>query len=169
MPNQKEIMRKYLYIISIIFFIVSCNKEVKNFKPTTKLENILKDGNLNKTFYEFRLKNVFLTRGIDTTKSFKTFVKNTNFKELINLTECEKPLIRCFAFKALIEKKYPNIRSLLFRHKNDKESIEVINQCVRLNESVNFYMLSQLDPFAKTKYRFNKKEFDEVRRDFIGD
>src|SRR6187431_339672 len=108
-------MNKYFYILLIVVLIVSCGKDVEIFMPTTKLENILKNKKLAKVYYEFREENIYLTLRIDTAKSFKKFVAETSIKELISLTECERPVVRCFAFKALIEKDYPEIRNILFR------------------------------------------------------
>jgi hypothetical protein len=157
-------MNKHFYILLIVVLTVSCGKDVEIFKPTTKLENILKNKKLAKVYYEFREENIYLTLRIDTAKSFKKFVAETSIKELISLTECERPVVRCFAFKALIEKDYPAIRNILFRHKYDEENVEEFQgRCIRINFPVKTYMLNKLRPFASYK----NKEYLELEKEFI--
>jgi DNA topoisomerase IA len=147
-------------------FILSCEKEIENFKPTTKFENILKNEKLNKTYWKFRNKNIYLFRELENSESFINFINETNIEELISLTECEKPIIRCFAFKALVEKDYPEIRKILFQHKNDNEIIIEYSRCLKFQQPVKSYMLRQLEPFADTKYRYSKTEYAEIEKDF---
>jgi hypothetical protein len=157
-------MNKYFYILSIVILIVSCGKDVEIFKPTTNLKNILKNEKLGKVYYEFRKENIYLTLGIDTVKSFKKFVAETSIKELISLTECDRAVVRCFAFKALVEKDYPEIRKILFRHKYDEENVEEFHgQCIRMTLPVKTYMLNKLRPFASYK----NKEYLELEKDFM--
>jgi hypothetical protein len=157
-------MNKYIYILSFLVLTLSCGKDVENFKPTTKLENILKNKKLSKVYYEFRNENIYLTLSIDTVRSFKKFVKNTTVKDLISLTECEKPIIRCFAFKALVEKDYPDIIKILFRHKYDEENVEEFQgRCIRMNMPAKSYMLNKLRPFASYK----NKEYIELEKEFM--
>jgi hypothetical protein len=157
-------MNKCFYILLIVVLLVSCGKDVEIFKPTTKLENILKNKKLAKEYYEFREENIYLTLRIDTVKSFKRFVAETSIKELISLTECERPVVRCFAFRALIEKDYPEIRNILFRHRYDEENVEEFQgHCIRMNFPVKTYMLNKLRPFASYK----NKEYLELEKEFM--
>jgi hypothetical protein len=162
---------KYLNIIILVssFFFISCNnKEVKSFKPTTKLDLILKNKKLSKTYYEFRIENDRLQSRVEENESFLKFINNTSIDELIIFTKCDSPVVRCFAFKALVEKKYPKIREILFEHKNDNETvIEYSPPCLQFKMPVKNYMLNQLDPFSKTKYKFNKAEFLAIQERFI--
>lgn len=155
-------MNKYFYLLSFALLIISCAKDNKNFTPTTKLENILKDKRLNKTYYEFRLEKPYLEVFIDTTKAFKKFISNTKIEELLMLTECEQPIVRCIAFKALVEKDYPEIKKILYRHKNDEEIVNVYSRCIELHTPVKSYMLELLRPFASNK----NKEFLEMEKEF---
>ena len=146
--------------------MISCGKEVETFEPTTTLKTLLKNGKLNKAYYELRTKHLFLESRLDTVESFKTFVKETKIEELVSLTECEQPIVRCFAFKALAEKDYRNIREILLHHESDVEIIQVHDRCIQWNIPVREYMLRQLEPFAKVKYRFRRKEYEEVQKEF---
>ncbi len=75
--------------------------------------------------------------------------------------------LSCFAFKALVEKSYPKIRNILLAHKNDEDVVQEYSKCIELHTPVKDYMLKQLEPFSESKYRFNRKEYDEVQKDFI--
>lgn len=155
---------KKLYILLIVFGMLSCEKDTKPFKPTTRLENVLKNKKLSKRYYDFRTDNIILSLNMDTTKIFKIFVAEATIKELINLTECEQPFVRCVAFRALIEKKYPDIKKILFRHKYDKELVQEFHgSCIRMSTPVNYYMLNKLRPFASYK----NKEFLELEKKFM--
>lgn len=157
-------MNKYFYILSFVVLIISCRKDVEVFKPTTKLENLLKNEKLGKVYYEFRKENISLALGIDTAKSFKKFVSETSIEELISLTECDRPVVRCFAFKALVKKNYPDIRKILFRHKYDEENVEEFHgRCIRMNLPVKIYMLNKLQPYASYK----NKEYLDFEKDFM--
>ncbi len=155
------------YGLMIMFLIVSCNGKVESFKPTVKLDSILKNKKLNKNFADFRLDNIYLYSGIEKRESFIKFSKETNIDDLVLMTECENPIIRCFAYKMLVEKDYSKIRELLFKHQNDNETIDVYHPpCTRMNQSVKFYMLQQLEPFSDCKMRFNKGEYNSFLADF---
>jgi hypothetical protein len=162
--TNEETMKKYFYILCFIVLTVSCGKDVENFKPTTKLENILKNKNLAKAYYEFRNENISLTLAIDTARSFKKFVEDATVEDLISLTECDKPVVRCFAFKALVQKDYADIKKILFRHKYDEENVEEFQgRCIRMNMPVKIYMLNKLRPFASYK----NKEYIELEKEFM--
>lgn len=151
----------------LLFLMFSCSKK-ENFKPTFKLETILKNEKLKKDYAEFRIDNVYLYLGIEKRKSFIKFCGQTSINDLILLTECEKPIIRCFAFKMLVEKDYSKIRELLFKHRHDNEYLDVYHPpCIRMNETVKSYMLQQLGPFSNSKMKFNRVEYDKIFADFF--
>lgn len=155
------------FCIGLFFVILSCEKKVDNFAPTIKFEELLKNAKLNKAYSEFRIDNVGLFSGIEERESFMKFARETNNDVLISLTECDKPIIRCYAFKALVEKDYPYIRQVLFKHKKDNEFIEYgAGQCIRMKRTVSSYMLLQLDPYSKSKNKFTKTEYDKIQKVF---
>lgn len=156
---------KMYFLVSL--FIIGCSNKIENYEPTTKLDSILKNDKFNQVYSEFRIHNVGLFSGIEKRESFIKFAKETNNEVLISLTECEKPIVRCFAFKALVEKDFPNIREILFKHKNDNEFVVYgASQCIRMNEMVKFYMLQQLDPYSENKNKFSKTEYERIKEDF---
>lgn len=159
-------MYKSISLLFIIIFLSSCEKEIKSFKPTTKLEIIMNNVELKNTIVNLRIENAYLTRDIEKGESFKKFLKDTNNKNLISLTECEISLIRCFAFRALVEKEYPGIREILFRHINDNEIVKLKNYDMEFNLTAKSYMLEQVNPFSKAKYRYNKTEYNKIQNSF---
>lgn len=157
---------KIKYFI-LLFFLVSCNTN-KDFKPTVKLDSILNNEKSKKGYDAFRLDNVYLVLGIEKKQSFIKFSKETTIDNLILMTECEKPIVRCFAFKVLVEKDYSKIRELLLKHRNDNEYLDVYHPpCTRMNEMVKSYMLKQLDPFSNNKMKFDRVEYDQIFADFF--
>ncbi|MDQ6530757.1 hypothetical protein [Flavobacterium sp. LHD-85] len=159
-------IKKIAFLI-LFTFIFSCSKK-EDFKPTVKLDSILKNEKLKKDYAEFRFDNIYLFSGIEKKESFMKFSREASIDDLVLMTECEKPIVRCFAFKILVEKDYPKIRELLFRHKNDNEYLDVLHPpCVRMNEMVKVYMLQQLDPFSNSKRKFNRADYDKVVADFF--
>ena len=163
--NHEELMRNYFYILLLLLLIHSCGKEVEKFTPTTRLARLLKNEKLRKNYYELRLQTALVSR-LDTVRSFKKFSTATTVEELISLTHCEKPIVRCFAFKALVEKDYPKIKDLLLEHQHDEEMVIEYSRCIALHTPVKFYMLSQLEPCAKTKYCFSRNEYERIQKDF---
>ena len=146
--------------------IISCKKETENFKPTTELKNILKNEKLKNAYYEFKIENNYLNRSDDTTKSFKKFITVATINELISLTDCEQAIVRCIAFKALVKRKYPYIRSILMKHKNDNEIINEHTGHLQFNMTVKHYMLSQLEPSSDAEFKFNKTEYKKIHTEF---
>jgi len=157
---------KIYFLVSL--FLIGCNHKIENYEPTAKLDSILRNDKFNQIYYEFRNDNVGLSSGIEKKESFIKFAKETNNDVLISLTDCEKPIIRCFAFKALVEKGYPNIRDILSKHKNDNEFVEYrASQCIRMNEMVKFYMVQQLHPYSDNKNKFSKTEYEKINEVFL--
>lgn len=159
-------IKKIAFLI-LLTFIFSCSRK-KDYRPTVKLDSILKNEKLKKDYTEFRFDNVYLVLGIEKKESFIKFSRKASIDDLVLMTECEKPIVRCFAFKILVEKDYPKIRELLFKHKNDNEHLDVYHPpCIRMNEMVKGYMLKQLEPFSNSKMKFNRADYVKVMADFF--
>lgn len=162
MKNSKS----FLLVFSVLVFSCTSKKE-KDFRPTTTLKSILKDKKLEQRFSDFRMDNVYLYTEIGERESFIKFYQETNVNDLILFTECEKSIIRCFAFKMLAEKNYGKIRELLSEHLNDNYLVEISRgRCIRMEIKVKLYMLEQLSPFSHNEYRFSKSEYDKIYKDF---
>ena len=158
-------MNKSICIFFLMIFL-SCDKEVKTFTPTTKIESIHKNVELKDVLWNLRFEKPCLILEIEEDESFKNFLKKAGIKNLILLTECEIPLVRCFAFKALVEKRYPKIREVLLRHVNDNEMVILKNYDVELNLPVKSYMLEQLSPFSRAHNRYDEVEFAKMKNSF---
>ncbi|MWB96352.1 hypothetical protein GON26_18470 [Flavobacterium sp. GA093] len=158
---------KNICFLVIILFLASCEQKKEGFKPTEKLDLILKNDKLNKAYSDFRMEDVYLSSDLENQDNFIKFINETNTNDLLSLTECEIPIVRCFAFKALVEKDYPYIRQVLFKHKNDNEFIEYgAGQCIRMKRTVSSYMMLQLDPYSKSKNKFTKIEYNKIQKEF---
>lgn len=157
-------MSNYFCMLVIGVLMVGCKKDVPNFTPTTEVKNIFKNEKLAKVYYDFRKESVYLSASIDTAKSFKTFVATASINELIALTECERPIVRCLAFKALLAKNYPQIRKIVVRHKYDDAEVEEFrSQCIRMSIPVKNYMLDHSQPFGS----FKDKEFLALEKEIL--
>ena len=161
-------MKRILIAIMVLLLFNCAKKEEKQeeFQPTIALKEIIKDERLEKIIGDFRLTNIAINRKQKQNEEYESFRENLNEKELIELTECEVPLLRCIAFKTLVEKEYVNIRKILNRHKNDNVLVKgYYYDIVRSEPSKNF-MLNQLSPFSNSKFKFSKKEFMKMQDEF---
>lgn len=76
----------------------------------------------------------------------------SSVETLIKLTNDKSPVVRCYAFLGLIEKKvdYEVLKNIVDKHKKDNKNITTINGCiVRENETVISYMQTQIDYFKR--------------------
>ncbi len=154
---------KYLKIYSLLVFFsftISCKEKNENYKAINKLETLANNDSLTKSIIELRLKVNKLYKDYESDKEFKTFIKVTTIDDLVYLTDCEIPLVRCFAFKGLVVKDYPKIKEIALKHYNDVEIVKRQNYDIETTTNVFDYMLNELHPMAKTKYKLSRKEYD---------
>ncbi|REG98875.1 hypothetical protein [Flavobacterium aquicola] len=161
-------MKRILFAIIVLLFFNCSKKEEKQeeFQPTITLKEIIKDERLEKIIWDFRLTNIAINREQKQNEEYESFRNNLNEIELIKLTECEVPVLRCIAFKTLVEKEYINIRKILNRHKNDNVLVKGYYYDVVRSEPVKNFMLNQLSPFSSSKFKFSKKEFIKMQDKF---
>lgn len=161
-------MKRILLAIIVLLLFNCTKKEEKQeeFQPTIALKYIIKNERVKKIIWDFRLNNIAINREQKQNKEYEAFRNNLNEKELIQLTECEVPLLRCIAFKTLVEKEYINIRKILNRHKNDNVLVKEYYYDVVRSEPVKNFMLNQLSPFSSSKFKFSKKEFMKMQDEF---
>ena len=161
-------MKRILLAIIVLLLFNCAKKEEKQeeFQPTISLKEIIKDERVKKIIWDFRLSNIAINREQKQNKEYEDFRNNLNEKNLIELTECEVPLLRCIAFKTLVENEYINIRKILNRHKNDNVLIKGYYYDVVRSEPVKNFMLNQLSPFSSSKFKFSKKEFIKMQDEF---
>lgn len=161
-------MKRILLAIIVLLLFNCTKKEEKQeeFQPTIALKYIIKNERVKKIIWDFRLNNIAINREQKQNKEYEAFRNNLNEKELIQLTECEVPLLRCIAFKTLVEKEYINIRKILNRHKNDNVLVKGYYYDVVRSEPVKNFMLNQLSPFSSSKFKFSKKEFMKMQDEF---
>ena len=157
-----------IIIIIAISFLSSCESKVEKFKPSIKIEEIIKDENRKKILWDYRLKNNGINKVKSKNEELEILYNNLTKKELVQITECDVALMRCIAFNRLVEQDYNDILEILYNHKNDNDIIREYYHDVVFETPVKLYMLNRLDPFSKSKYRFSKKEFEKTKNAFLG-
>ncbi|WP_281635811.1 hypothetical protein [Flavobacterium marginilacus] len=161
-------MKRILLILMILLFL-NCAKKVekeKSFEPTILLKEIIKNERVKNIIWDFRLTNIEINRSGKQNKKYEVFRNELTEEELIQITECEIPLLRCIAFKTLVERDYINIRKILNKHKNDNDLVKGHYYDVLRSEQVKSFMLNQLSPFSNSEFKFSKKEFTKLQDEF---
>lgn len=161
-------MKRILLIVIVLLFFNCAKKEEKekNFQPTILLKEIIKNERIKDIIWDFRLTNTEINRSGKQNKEYEIFRKELTEKELIQITECEVPLLRCIAFKTLVEREYINIRKILNKHRNDNDLVKGHYYDVVRSEPVKNFMLNQLSPFSNSKFKFSRKEFTKMQDEF---
>ena len=160
-------MKRILLTLMILLFLKCAKKvEEKSFEPTILLKEIIKDERAKNIIWDFRLTNIEINRSGKQNKEYEVFRNELTEKELIQITECEIPLLRCIAFKTLVERDYINIRKIFNRHVNDYDLVKGHYYDVLLSEPVRMFMLNQLNPYSNSKYKFSKKEFRKIQDEY---
>ncbi|MEZ7498750.1 hypothetical protein QO200_08360 [Flavobacterium sp. Arc3] len=160
---------KRIILILVFFLLFNCaEKEEKDkiFQPTILLKEITKNERVKKIIWNFRLTNIEINRSGKQNKEYEIFRNNLTENELLEITECEVPLLRCIAFKTLVEREYRNIRNILTRHKNDNDLVKGHYYDLLRSEPVRDFMINELSPYSNSKYRFSKKEFRKIQDEY---
>ncbi|MBC5863154.1 hypothetical protein [Flavobacterium turcicum] len=158
-------MKRILLILMILLFFNCATKDEKekHFQPTILLKEIIKDERVKNIIWDFRLTNIEINRSGKQNKEYELFRNNLTDIELVQITECEVPLLRCIAFKTLVERDYVNIRKIFNRHLNDYDLVKGHYYDVLLSEPVKIFMLNQLSPYSNSKFKFSKEEFRKMQ------
>jgi len=95
--------------------------------------------------------------------SYINFLGVSTNEDLVYLTNHENQRIRYYAFLGLIDRNYPKIKEIFFKHENDTAFIYMTNGgCLRNYHNVNKLMIWELNPKdSNFKYRFTKAEYDK--------
>lgn len=158
-------MKRILLALLILLFFNCASKDEKekHFQPTILLKEIIKDERVKNIIWDFRLTNIEINRSGKQNKEYELFCNNLTDIELVQITECEVPLLRCIAFKTLVERDYVNIRKIFNRHLNDYDLVKGHYYDVLLSEPVKNFMLNQLSPYSNSKFKFSKEEFRKMQ------
>ena len=80
--------------------------------------------------------------------------------ELIHFTDHQNPVVRVYAFRALIERGSPAVIPVFKKHLGDKEELESLGGCIQLTTTVNRCMLGSLQPYdGRKSVSLSKKDF----------
>ncbi|WP_284652579.1 hypothetical protein [Flavobacterium terrisoli] len=96
-------------------------------------------------------------------RKFKALQNIASNDDLVFLTEHDNALLRCYAFRGLAERNYSEIRELFHTHLKDTATVTVhlSGTCTRVKMPVHGFMLDQLHPSAKCKYKLSRSEYDK--------
>ena len=97
--------------------------------------------------------------------SYHKFIKITTKEELKSLTHNKNPMIRCYAFNGLVERKFLGLRKIFNEHIKDTAQIHLsFGGCTVIQMTVMEFMLDQLHPYgSKSTEKFSRKEYNEYR------
>jgi hypothetical protein len=160
---------KRIVLTLIVLLLFNCAKKDekdKHFQPTILSIEIIKNERVKKIIWNYRLTNLEINRSGKQNKEYEIFHNNLTEKELVQITECEIPLLRCIAFKTLVERDYINIRKIFNRHLNDYDLVKGHYYDMLISEPVKIFMLNQLSPYSNSKFKFSKKEFREMQDEY---
>lgn len=153
-------------IVLLLFNCVKKDEKDKHFQPTILLKEIIKNERVKNIIWDFRLTNLEINRSGKQNKEYEIFRNNLTEKELVQITECEVPLLRCIAFKTLVEQDCINIRKIFNRHLNDYDLVKGHYYDVLISEPVKIFMLNQLSPYSNSKFKFSKKEYRAMQDEY---
>ena len=153
-------------MVLLFFNCVKKDEKEKYFQPTILLKEIIKNERVKNIIWDFRLTNLEINRNGKQNKEYEIFRNNLTDIELVQITECEVPLLRCIAFKTLVERDYVNIRKIFNRHLNDYDLVKGHYYDVLISEPVKIFMLNQLSPYSDSKFKFSKKEFRKMQDEY---
>jgi hypothetical protein len=161
-------MKRFILILTVLLLFNCAKKEEKekHFQPTILLKEITKDERVKNIIWDFRLTNLEINRSGKQNKEYEIFRNSLTEKELVQLTECEVPFLRCIAFKTLVERDSINIRKIFYKHINDYDLVKGHYYDVLLSEPVKMFMLNQLSPYSNSKFKFSKKEFRKMQDEY---
>lgn len=155
-------MKKLTILVLIFTIFCSCEKEKKQeyqYKKNIKLRSEIQELVIQLSLYSS-------ISGRETNasenKDFKRLLDIATNQELIELTDYEFARIRCYAFRGLVEKKYPKVKEIFYKHKNDIAKINVSYYDVLMPNTVNRYFLERLHPANNQKYKFTRIEYDNL-------
>lgn len=147
-------MKKLIFflIVSYSFITSSCNKKAENFSLNIHTQKLVD--------------SIFTTERVsydDNNNKYVLLLKTASINDLVLLTNYKKPSVRCYAFKALIAKNYPNAKKIFYQHIQDTIRLQSQYSDMSSETTVMKYMLEQFyNPDTRKKYSFDNKEYKNL-------
>ena len=95
---------------------------------------------------------------------YKTLNQLASDDDLVHLTNHENPFVKVYAFNALTNRGYKDIRKIFLKYRENTQIVETNNgACIIDQVPLNQYLLEILSPVWKSKYCFNDREYDSIR------
>lgn len=149
---------KYLFSFFILFNCVCCTNTAPHKKQDysfTAQEKIL----INKIEEHDRVEDQFIGEGGEPSEQWLRFDSLRTLlteEQLILLTENESPVVRCYAFDALMESNSKQTISILLKHANDTTSVYAQSGCKAYSVSVADYFISSISTTIDGKEVYKK-------------
>ena len=145
---MKKIVLLFLFLNALISCGHQLNSEVENsINIITEKNNIYGDS--------------FWIRRED---SYVNFLRVSTIDDLVYLTNHENQRIRYYAFSGLVDKNYPKIKEIFFKHEHDTAEIYMSDRsCIKNFYNVNVLMLLELNPKdSEFKYCFTQAAYEKI-------
>jgi hypothetical protein len=167
---------KFLFLC-IAIFIFSCKDEDKlsKFDESIIITQSQELSVVDKIAMCNRVDGPFVGVGAVKSDQYKRFEKILQYDEekLVELTNHLNPVVKVYAFNALVIKNCSKIFSIFEKNINDTTEFEELAGCIGLNKPVNFYFLQKLESLMsqdqKQKYTkeisacYSKEKWEQLQ------
>ena len=159
--RQKDNRMTKCILISLLFILLTfsfCTQKMKTYQLDKKVQTLVDSLSQEKIVLMDDTKEI---------KKFQALLDVTSDKDLLYLTDHEKTVIRCYAFRGLAERNYIDIKEIFYKHLKDTASIinYMTGTCLPLKVPVNDFMLDQLHSFgSKCKYKLDRTEYEKYAK-----
>ncbi|OJJ21493.1 hypothetical protein BKI52_13185 [marine bacterium AO1-C] len=149
---------KYLSLLIIFFSYISCLAQTNTPKVNKLVSEIAGYGKYTSKFTGGYPVNTPQWARFEQLKQLATD------QDLINFTDHPSPVVRCYAFQALSERKHSSTFAVLVKHLKDTITIHSIQGCLLKGQLVSQFFLKNTSylSYTKDQYRLSKKEKNEI-------
>lgn len=155
-------MKKLIILILIFNVFCSCEKEKKEIYKYNK--NIKLRSEVQKLVNELHIYPSISGNKTNESenKTYKNLLDIATNQELVELTDYKSARIRCYAFRGLVEREYPKVKEIFYKHKNDVAKVSIRYSDILMPKTVNHYFLESLHPTFNQKYKLSRIEYDDL-------
>lgn len=97
-------------------------------------------------------------------RRFEQLAHTATKAELTNLTTHSNGAVRCYAFRALVLRRTPNLFAILRQHLNDTQQVRTQNGCLGYATAVGDYMLETIQEDSTCLSRHHQAQLDSLLR-----
>lgn len=148
---MKNLLLKINFVV-ICCFLVSC-KNIFIKHDITKIVNDMADGKV------LTSKSVGISgKRSEQWDRYIELEENATDQQLIDLTDYNNPVVRCYAFQALANRENINLMPILVKHLRDNETLETCYGCIVSSTIVCDFFLDIAYHFHSKKCLLNEKQ-----------